>query len=183
MGHGHGLGRGLRDRRSFWSLLDGQKVSGSCQRRLRWSEVLPLPLDCVMESRLRRGERGGQRRLVGREGRLEVGRRGERRCVGEGGGGGWRFRWGELVLFEGSRLRRRTPVHVAAVLRPLRPAVVRILELALVSARLVTPGALGPAGRVHRGGLPAGEIGLLREGRTRLARGMRGSLGLGRVLP
>lgn len=180
---GHGLRWGLGDGRSFWSLLDGQKVSGSCQRRLRWPEVLPLPLGRVMESRLRRWERRGQRSLVGREGGLEVGRSRGRRRVGEGGGGGWRFRWGELVLFKGSLFRRRTSVHVAAVLWPLWSAVVRILELTLVSARFVTPGALGPAGLVRGCGLPTGVIGVLREGRTCLARGMRGSLGLGRVLP
>lgn len=87
------------------------------------------------------------------------------------------------MLLERSLLGRGAPEHVAAVLRPLRPAVVRILKLALVPTRLVSPGALGPAGLIGRRRLPAGIVGVLGEGRPRLARGVRGPLGLRCVLP
>lgn len=84
----------------------------------------------------------------------------------------------QRVLF-----RRCTSIHVAAILRPLRSAVVRVLELALMSTRLVASGALRTAGLIRRRGLPAGKTGVLREGCARLTWGMRGSLGLGGVLP
>lgn len=171
----------LWDRRSFWSVLNWQKVCGGCQWRLRRSKVLTLPLGRVMERGLGCRKGGRQRSLVWREGRLEVWCS-RRRCgVAEGRGGRWRFRWGELVL--SWSLFRRTSIQVAAILRPLRSAVVRVLELTLVSTRLVASGALGTARLIRRRGLPAGVTGVLREGRTRLAWGMRGSLGLGGVLP
>lgn len=87
------------------------------------------------------------------------------------------------MLFERSLLGCCTSIHVAAVLRPLRSAIVRVLELTLVSPGFVTSGALWPAGLVQRCGLPTGVVGVLREGSTCLAWGMRGSLGLGCVLP
>lgn len=192
--------RGLRDRRSLRSVLGGQKVRGRGLRRLRRPDVLALPLGRVMEGGLRRGERGGQRRLVGREGGLEVGRGGEGRRVREGRRGGRGLGRRERGLFEGGLLRRAAPVHVDAVLGPLRPAVVRVVKLALVSARFVTAAAaataataaataaaaaaaLSPTGLVRRRGLPTGEIGVLGEGRAGLPRGVRGSLGQRRVLP
>lgn len=85
------------------------------------------------------------------------------------------------MLFE-RRLLRRTSIHVAAILRPLRSPVVRILKFTLVSARFVTSGALRTARLVGRRGLPTGITRVLRERRTSLARGMRGSLGLWRIL-
>lgn len=87
------------------------------------------------------------------------------------------------MLFEWSLLRACISIHGAAVLRPLWSAVIGVLELALMSARLIDPRAFRPARLVGRCRLPAGEVGVLREGGARLAWGVRGSLGLGCVLP
>lgn len=86
------------------------------------------------------------------------------------------------MLLKGRLLRCGAAVHIAAVLRPLRSAIVSILELALVSPRLVASGTLHPAGAglVRGGGLATGVAGVLGEGGAHLA---WRSLGLGRVLP
>lgn len=57
------------------------------------------------------------------------------------------------MLFKGRLFGWRVPIHVAAILRSLRSAVVRILELAFVAAGLVAAGALGAAGLIRRRGL------------------------------
>lgn len=65
------------------------------------------------------------------------------------------------MLLEGRCLRVRIAVHVAAILRPLRPAVVRILKLTLVPSGFVSSRVLGPTRLVRRRGLPTGVIGVL----------------------
>lgn len=136
-----------------------------------------------MENRFGRGECRGQRSLIGWEGGLEIGCSWGRRCVCKRGGWWWGLRWGELVLLKGRLLWRWTSVHVAAVLRPLWSAVVRVLELALVPPWFVTSGALRSAGLVCRCRLTTRVIRVLGEGRTCLTWGMRGSLGLWGFLP